>query len=176
VVLVALDAATGKEAWTATVADNKQGHLHVGGAARRRRARDGRRVGGEVGVPSFVAAATPGRQAGLEDVHGAGARRAGQRGGQKGDHWKTGGASVWVTGTYDPEMNSRSGGTGNGGPWMGDQRPGDNLYISSTVAFDVATGAIKGHFQYERRIVGLGRSVAADSSSTTGATAGRSSD
>jgi alcohol dehydrogenase (cytochrome c) len=31
---------------------------------------------------------------------------------------------------------------------MGDQRPGDNLYTSSTVAIDVATGAIKGHFQY----------------------------
>ncbi len=32
---------------------------------------------------------------------------------------------------------------------MGDQRPGDNLYTSSTVAIDVATGAIKGHQQYD---------------------------
>jgi alcohol dehydrogenase (cytochrome c) len=31
---------------------------------------------------------------------------------------------------------------------MGDKRPGDNLYVSSTIALDVATGAIKGHFQY----------------------------
>jgi alcohol dehydrogenase (cytochrome c) len=31
---------------------------------------------------------------------------------------------------------------------MGDQRPGDNLYTSSVVAFDANTGAIKGHFQY----------------------------
>jgi alcohol dehydrogenase (cytochrome c) len=31
---------------------------------------------------------------------------------------------------------------------MGDQRPGDNLYTSSTIAIDVATGQIKGHFQY----------------------------
>jgi alcohol dehydrogenase (cytochrome c) len=31
---------------------------------------------------------------------------------------------------------------------MGDQRPGDNLYTSSTIAVDLATGAIKGHFQY----------------------------
>ena len=31
---------------------------------------------------------------------------------------------------------------------MGDKRPGDNLYTSSTLAIDVATGAIKGHFQY----------------------------
>jgi len=31
---------------------------------------------------------------------------------------------------------------------MGDQRPGDNLFTSSTVAVDTATGNIKGHFQY----------------------------
>ena len=31
---------------------------------------------------------------------------------------------------------------------MGDKRPGDNLYTSSTLAIDVATGAIKGYFQY----------------------------
>jgi len=55
---------------------------------------------------------------------------------------------VWVTGTYDPETNLTFWGTGNGGPWMGDRRPGDNLYTSSTIALDAATGAIKGHFQY----------------------------
>ena len=31
---------------------------------------------------------------------------------------------------------------------MGDQRPGDNLYIASTIALDVATGKLKGYFQY----------------------------
>jgi glucose dehydrogenase len=31
---------------------------------------------------------------------------------------------------------------------IGDKRPGDNLYTSSTLALDVATGAIKGYFQY----------------------------
>ena len=66
----------------------------------------------------------------------------------KGDQWKTGGAPIWVTGNYDPETNLAFWGTGNGGPWMGDQRPGDNLYTSSTIALDVATGKIKGHFQY----------------------------
>ena len=66
-----------------------------------------------------------------------------------GDEWKTGGAATWVTGNYDPDTNLVFWGTGNGGPWMGDQRPGDNLYTSSTVAIDVATGQIKGHFQYQ---------------------------
>jgi alcohol dehydrogenase (cytochrome c) len=31
---------------------------------------------------------------------------------------------------------------------MGDQRPGDNLYVASTIVVDAATGQIKGHFQY----------------------------
>ena len=66
----------------------------------------------------------------------------------KGDHWKTGGGPVWVTGNYDPATNLAYWGTGNGGPWMGDQRPGDNLYTASTVALDAATGRIKGHMQY----------------------------
>ena len=33
---------------------------------------------------------------------------------------------------------------------MGDQRPGDNLYTSSTIAIDVHDGQIKGHFQYHQ--------------------------
>jgi len=66
----------------------------------------------------------------------------------KGDQWKTGGAPVWVTGNYDPETNLAFWGTGNGGPTIGDQRPGDNLYVTSTIALDVATGAIKGYHQY----------------------------
>ena len=45
-------------------------------------------------------------------------------------------ALVWVTGNYDPETNIAYWGTGNGGPWMGDQRPGDNLYVASTVAIN----------------------------------------
>ena len=65
-----------------------------------------------------------------------------------GEQWKTGGGSVWITGNYDVETNIAYFGTGNGGPWMGDQRPGDNLYTASTIAIDVATGAIKGHHQY----------------------------
>ena len=53
-----------------------------------------------------------------------------------------------MTGTYDPPTGLAFWGTGNGGPWMGDQRLGDNLFTSSVVALDTNTGAIKGHFQY----------------------------
>jgi alcohol dehydrogenase (cytochrome c) len=55
-----------------------------------------------------------------------------------------------MTGNYDADSNTIYWGTGNASPWFGDQRPGDNLYTSSTVALDGDTGKIKGHFQYHQ--------------------------
>ena len=49
---------------------------------------------------------------------------------------------MWVTGSYDPELNLTYWGVGNPGPdWNPDQRPGDNLYTDSVVALDADTGA-----------------------------------
>jgi len=148
-VLVALDATTGQEVWTATVAENKQGYyMSVAPLVA-----DGKVMvgasGGELGVRGFVAAydAATGKQ--LWKTYTVPA--PGEPGSEtwpKGNQWQTGGGSIWVTGSYDPATNLAFWGTGNGGPWMGDQRPGDNLYTSSTIAIDVATGRIKGHFQY----------------------------
>jgi len=39
-------------------------------------------------------------------------------------------------------------GTGNAGPWVADQRSGDNLYANSVVAIDVTSGVIESHHQY----------------------------
>ncbi len=149
-VLVALDAKTGTEVWTATVEDNRKGYyMSVAPLVA-----DGKVMvgasGGEMGVRGFVAAydAETGKPAWKTFTVPA----PGEPGSEtwpKGDQWKTGGGSVWVTGAYDPETNLAFWGTGNGGPWMGDQRPGDNLYTSSTIALDATTGAIKGHFQYD---------------------------
>ena len=149
-VIVALDAKTGREVWAASVADNTSGYyislapliadnkLMVGTS------------GGELGVRGFVAALD--LDTGKELWRTFTVPAPGEPGSETwpagGEHWKTGGASVWVTGNYDQETNTAYWGTGNGGPWMGDQRPGDNLYTSSTIALDVATGKIKGHFQY----------------------------
>src|SRR5579864_8955338 len=148
-VLVALDAKTGREVWTTTVADNKTGYyitlapLIAGGKVMVGAS------GGELGIRGFVAAFDP--DSGKEQWRTYTIPAPGEPGSgtwPKGDQWKTGGGSVWVTGNYDPETNLAYWGTGNGGPWMGDQRPGDNLYTASTIALDVATGKIKGHFQY----------------------------
>ena len=148
-VLVALDARTGKEVWTTTVADNKSSYyislapLVAGGKVMVGAS------GGEFGIRGFVAAFDP--DTGKELWRTFTIPAPGEPGSEtwpKGDQWKTGGAPVWVTGNYDPDTNLAFWGTGNGGPWIGDQRPGDNLYMASTIAIDVATGQIKGHFQY----------------------------
>ena len=148
--LVALDAKTGREVWTAKVEDNSKGYyMSVAPLVADGKVQVGA-SGGEMGVRGFVAAydAETGQQAWKTFTVPA----PGEPGSEtwpKGDQWKTGGGSVWVTGAYDPETNLAFWGTGNGGPWMGDQRPGDNLYTSSTVALDATTGALKGHFQYD---------------------------
>jgi alcohol dehydrogenase (cytochrome c) len=148
-VLVALDARTGKEVWTATVEDNRNGYYMTLAPL----VADGKVIvgasGGELGVRGFVAAYDP--ETGKQLWRTYSVPAPGEPGSETwptGDQWKTGGGSVWVTGTYDPETNLTFWGTGNGGPWMGDQRPGDNLFTASTLAIDAATGSIKGHFQY----------------------------
>ncbi len=66
-----------------------------------------------------------------------------------GDSWKTGGASIWITGSYDPDLNLTYWGTGNPGPdWNGDARKGDNLFSCSVVALDADSGERKWHFQF----------------------------
>ena len=148
-VLVALDARTGHELWTTVVEDNTNGYYMTLAPL----VVDGKVMvsasGGEYGVRGFVAAfdASSGKQ--LWRTYSVPA--PGEPGSDtwpRGDQWKNGGGPMWVTGNYDPETKLAFWGTGNGGPWMGDQRPGDNLYTASTLAIDVATGAIKGHFQY----------------------------
>jgi alcohol dehydrogenase (cytochrome c) len=64
------------------------------------------------------------------------------------DTWKTGGVPVWITGSYDPQLNLTYWGTGNAGPFMGEARPGDNLYANSVIALDADTGALNAYHQY----------------------------
>jgi alcohol dehydrogenase (cytochrome c) len=150
-VLVALDAKTGKEVWTTTVADNKSGYyISLAPLVANGKVMVGA-SGGEYGIRGFVAAFDV--ETGKEQWRTYTIPAPGEPGSEtwpKGDQWKTGGGSVWVTGNYDLATNTAYWGVGNGGPWMGDKRPGDNLYTASTIALDVNTGKIKGHFQYHQ--------------------------
>jgi alcohol dehydrogenase (cytochrome c) len=149
-VLVALDAKTGREVWTADVADNRSGYYMSLAPL----VADGKVLvgasGGELGIRGFVAAfdVETGREVWKVFTIPAPGEPGSETWPAGGDQWKTGGGPVWVTGNYDPETKLSFWGTGNGGPWMGDQRPGDNLYTASTIAVDVTTGRIKGHHQY----------------------------
>ncbi len=67
---------------------------------------------------------------------------------QDNDSWKYGGASIWQTPAVDPELGLVYFSTSNPGPDLnGGVRAGDNLYSSSIVALDVATGRYRWHFQ-----------------------------
>ena len=146
--LVSLDALTGEVIWEQAVEDYYNGYYMTMAPL----IADGKVMvgvsGGELGIRGFVAAydAFSGEQAWKTYTIPA----PGEPGSESwpGDSWQTGGVPVWITGSYDPELNLSYWGTGNGGPWMGDTRPGDNLYATSVVALDVSTGELEGYHQY----------------------------
>ena len=146
--LIAIDAKTGKEVWNTKVQDYQKGQymtleplvvngkVMVGGS------------GGEFGVRGYVAAFDA--DSGKELWRTYTVPEPGQPGSDtwSGDAWKTGGGSVWITGTYDPKRNIAYWGTGNAAPWPGDQHPGDNLFTSSVIALNPDTGKMLSFHQY----------------------------
>jgi len=145
----ALDAATGRERWDVTVADNKTGHsITVAPLAVKDKIIIGI-AGGEYGIRGFLDAydARTGKLAWrFWTVPAAGEPEAKT---WAGDSYKRGSAATWVTGAYDPETNLLYWGTGNPGPdWNGEVRAGDNLYSDCLIALDLDTGKLKWHFQF----------------------------
>jgi alcohol dehydrogenase (cytochrome c) len=66
-----------------------------------------------------------------------------------GDSYLHGGATTWMPGTYDPELNTLYWTTSNAAPdFMGDSRPGDDLYTACVLAIDPITGKLKWYFQF----------------------------
>lgn len=147
--LVALHAKTGAVIWDVEVANYKTGHsITAAPLAVKDKIVIGM-AGGEYGVRGFLDAydAKSGKRAWrFWTIPGPG-----EPGNEtwKGDSWKTGSATTWVTGAYDPETNLVYWGTGNPGPdWNGDVRGGDNLYSDCLIALDLDTGKLKWHFQF----------------------------
>ena len=147
--LVALDSRTGTIRWDTTVADYRQGYsLTAAPLALKDKVVLGM-AGGEYGVRGFLDAydARTGKRAWRFWTVPA----AGERGVEtwEGQSWKTGSATTWVTGSYDPQQNLVFWGTGNPGPdWNGVVRKGDNLYSDCLVALDADSGKLKWHFQF----------------------------
>ena len=147
--LVALDAGSGVVRWDVAVIDYKTAHSITGAPLVVKDKVVLGIAGGEYGVRGFVDAyeAKTGKRAWrFWTVPGPG-----EPGFETwaGDSWKTGAATTWVTGSYDPELNLVYWGVGNPGPdWNGDVRPGDNLYSDCLLALDADTGKLKWYFQF----------------------------
>ena len=147
--LVAVDAKTGHAVWDRKLAEPAAGYAMtlaplvvkdkvIVGVA-----------GGEFGVRGFISAfdAETGKEAWHFDTIPS-PDQAGHESWREGD-WQHGGGAVWMTGSYDPELNLIYYGTGNPGPdWNPAQRPGDNLYSDSVVALNPDTGKMKWYYQF----------------------------
>ena len=158
--LVAIDAKSGRQVWKTRVANNKEGYsITVAPLALKDRIVVGV-GGGEYGIRGYITAHDA--QTGKELWRFYTIPGPGEPGHETWEAcppnpatycdpeaWKHGGASVWVTGSFDPDLNLTYWGIGNAGPdYNADQRPGDNLYTASVVALDADTGQLRWHYQF----------------------------
>jgi alcohol dehydrogenase (cytochrome c) len=66
-----------------------------------------------------------------------------------GDSYLHGGGTTWMPGTYDPKLDTLYWTTSNPAPdFVGDSRPGDDLYTACVLALNPITGALKWYFQF----------------------------
>ncbi len=147
--LLAVDAKTGVPLWNVKVADAAAGYAITHAPLIVKDKVIIGTAGGEYGIRGFIAAYDT--KTGKEDWRFYTVPGKGEPGNETwaGDSWKTGGGSVWVTGSYDPALNLTYWGVGNPGPdWNGDARKGDNLYTDSVVALDPDTGKLKWYYQF----------------------------
>jgi alcohol dehydrogenase (cytochrome c) len=67
----------------------------------------------------------------------------------KGNSLEHASGATWMTGTYDPQLDTLYWPVGNpGADFNGDDRQGDNLYTDSILALDPKTGKLKWYFQF----------------------------
>ena len=147
--IVAVDARDGKLVWDHEVAKAGAGYAMTHAPLVIKDKVIAGVAGAEFGIRGFIAAfdAATGKEAWrFYTIPGKG-----EPGNETwaGDSWMHGGASVWVTGSYDPETNLTFWGIGNPGPdYNSDKRGGDNLYSDCVVALDADTGKLKWYFQF----------------------------
>ncbi|MGA8530988.1 MAG: PQQ-binding-like beta-propeller repeat protein [Acidobacteriaceae bacterium] len=105
--------------------------------------------GGDDGVRGFIAAFDA--QTGVLVWRRWTIPAPGERGSSSwpGQLYLHGGATAWMPGTYDPDLNTLYWGTGNAAPdYDGSVRPGDDLYTACVLALDPDTGQLKWYFQF----------------------------
>ena len=162
--LVALDAATGAVKWETVTVDQSQPYTITGAP----RAAKGLvyigNGGAELGVRGYVSAydantgalvwrfyTVPGDPSKGPDNAASDPVMANAAATWSGQWWTLGGGgTVWDAIVYDADYDQVIIGVGNGSPWNHQLRSpggGDNLFLSSIVALDAATGRYKWHYQ-----------------------------
>jgi quinohemoprotein ethanol dehydrogenase len=166
--LVAIDAKTGKLAWSVNTLEGAPSHMRYTITGAPRAVKDKIVIGNsgaEMGVRGFVTAydAQTGKLAwrfyltpnpkGQPDGAASDAALRDKAAATWGEgEWRNsgGGGTAWDALTYDPDANLLYIGTGNGGPFdyfVRSGGKGDNLFLSSIVAVDPDTGKYAWHYQ-----------------------------
>jgi alcohol dehydrogenase (cytochrome c) len=149
--IIATDKETGKVAWETNL-DDKQVDLQITAAPLA--VKDKIIVGvagGDRGVRDFIAGldAKTGKVAWRKYTVPAPGEPGSETWKDKNNAWQTGGAAMWVTGSYDVASNQVIWGTGNPVPMFdASYRPGDNLYTNSVISWDPDSGKMNWYFQY----------------------------
>ena len=147
--LVALRQTTGEEVWKTQVADWKQNYTITGAPLVANGVVITGMAGADFGTRGFLDGYDPKNGERLWRRYTTAAPD--EPGGDTwrvADAYKTGGASTWLTGSYDPELDLVYWGTGNSGPWNPDFRGGDSLYAASVIAIRPKTGELVWHYQF----------------------------
>src|SRR5262249_16513498 len=149
--VIATDKDTGKVAWETNMADGQadlqltaaplpvKDKIVIGAA------------GGDQGVRDFIAAldGATGKELWRKYTVPAPGEPGSETWKDKNNAWQTGGAAMWVTGSYDVATNQVLWGTGNPVPMYNPYyRPGDNLYTNSLISWDPDTGKMNWYHQY----------------------------
>jgi alcohol dehydrogenase (cytochrome c) len=147
--LLCLDARSGGLRWEVMYADKAK---HYGATSAPLVVKDRVIVGtsgGDSGVRGFLAAydaATGKLQWRFWTIPGPGELGSSS---WPGDSYLHGGGTTWMPGTYDPELDTLYWTTSNPAPdFVGESRPGDDLYTDCVLALDPNTGKLKWYFQF----------------------------
>ena len=148
--LVAIDARTGLPLWETQVADSMLGYSITSAPLIVKDRVIVGVTGGEFGARGFLSAYDAATGALLwrwNSIPGPG-----EPGNETwaGDSWKTGAGPTWLTGSYDPDLNTLFWTVGNPGAQIDRsvRGTGDNLYTNSVVALDPDSGGLKWHYQF----------------------------
>jgi alcohol dehydrogenase (cytochrome c) len=147
--LVALDRTTGELAWETVMADWRENYSATGAPLLAGGLVIAGTAGGDGGARGFLAAYD--QQTGKEVWRFWTTPAPGEPGAATWDGPAIlhPGGPTWLTGSYDPDLETLYWTTGNPGSDLnGDVRKGDNLYTDSLLALDVRTGRLKWHYQF----------------------------